>query len=382
MAEANLSVPGNVPVEEVKKARQSSSSVVRVAKYMVVRILMLAVTVAIGVYLTVLIANMGGYVDEIRRGDIRETISQRVLTDPTLKALDVATRTRRVEEMIALEEHRVGLDRPFAVRSFGFLKNALMLNLGRASYMSSDAGSRMVKNIILERLPATLLLTGSASLINFFITVAVGLSLSRKYGSKLDKFIIGMSPTSAIPAWFYSLFLILVFAAWLGWLPYGGMVSAPPPEEPILYALSLLQHMILPVTAWMVAGFFGAVYGYRTYFLIYSSEDYVDMAKAKGLSDKNIERRYVLRPTLPNIITTFAFLLIGAWSGAPIFETVFNWPGIGRLTLTAVNLYETSVIVGTTVVFSFLLAITVFILDFVYAVVDPRIKIGGEGRNP
>ena len=381
MAEANLSVPGNVPVEEVKKARQSSSSVVRVAKYMVVRILMLAMTVAIGVYLTVLIANMGGYVDEIRRGDIRETISQRVLTDPALKALDVPTRTRRIEEMIALEEHRVGLDKPFVVRSFGFLKNALTLNLGRASYMSSDAGSRQVKNIILERLPATLLLTGSASLINFFLSVGVGLSLSRKYGSKLDKFIIGMSPTSAIPAWFYSLFLILIFAAWLGWLPYGGMVSAPPPEEPILYALSLLQHMILPVFAFTVAGFFGAVYAYRTYFLIYSSEDYVEMAKAKGLSDKDVERRYVLRPTLPNIITSFAFLLIVSWTGAPIFETVFNWPGIGRITLTAVNLYETSVIVGTTVVFSYLLAITVFLLDFVYAIVDPRVKIGGEGRN-
>jgi peptide/nickel transport system permease protein len=339
------------------------------------------ITVAIGVYLTVLIANMGGYVDQIRRGEIRETISQRVLTDPTFKAMDADSRTRRLEELIALEEHRVGLDKPFALRSFNFLKNALTLNLGRASYMSSDAGSRLVRNIILERLPATLLLTGSASLINFFITVAVGLSLSRKYGSKLDKFVIGMSPTSAIPAWFYSLFLILIFAAWLGWLPYGGMVSAPPPEEPILYALSLLQHMILPVMAWTISGFFGAVYGYRTYFLIYSSEDYVEMAKAKGLSSRDVERRYVLRPTLPNIITTFAFLLIGAWSGAPIFETVFNWPGIGRITLTAVNLYETSVIVGTTVVFSYLLAITVFLLDFIYAVVDPRVKIGGEGRT-
>jgi peptide/nickel transport system permease protein len=381
MAEVNLSVPGEVSVEEVQKAKQGPSSVVRVAKYMAVRILLLAMTVSIGVYLTVLIANMGGYVDEIRRGEIRETISQRTLTDPALKALDPDTRTRRLEELIAMEEKRVGLDKPFVVRSFNFLKNALLLNLGRATYMSSDAGSRQVRYIILERLPATLLLTGSASFINFFITVGVGLSLSRKYGSKLDKFIIGMSPTSAIPAWFYSLFLIMIFAAWLGWLPYGGMVSAPPPEEPILYALSLLQHMILPVSAWVIAGFFGAVYGYRTYFLIYSSEDYVDMAKAKGLSNKDVERRYVLRPTLPNIITTFAFLLIGAWAGAPIFETVFNWPGIGRITLTAVNLYETSVIVGTTVVFSYLLAITVFLLDFVYAIVDPRVKIGGEGRN-
>jgi peptide/nickel transport system permease protein len=381
MAEANLSVPGGVSVEEVKKAKQGSSGVVRVAKYMAVRILLLMVTVVIGVYLTILIANMGGYVDEIRRGEIRETISQRTLTDPALKALDADARARRLEELIKLEEKRVGLNRPFAVRSFIFLKNALTLNLGRASYMSSDAGSRQVRLIILERLPATLLLTGSASLINFFLTVAIGLSLSRRYGSFLDKFIIGMSPTSAIPAWFYGLFLILNFASVLGWLPYGGMVSAPPPETKIGYALSLLQHMILPVFAWTVAGFFGAVYGYRTFFLIYSSEDYVEMAKAKGLSDKDVERRYVLRPTLPNIITAFAFLLLYAWSGAPIFETVFNWPGIGRITLTAVNLYETSVLVGTTVVFSYLLAITVFMLDFFYALVDPRVKIGGEGRN-
>jgi peptide/nickel transport system permease protein len=99
------------------------------------------------------------------------------------------------------------------------------------------------------------------------------------------------------------------------------------------------------------------------------------------LNSTDIERRYVLRPTLPNIITTFAFLLIGSWTGAPIFETVFNWPGIGRITLTAVNNFETGVIVGTTVIFSYLLAITVFLLDFFYALVDPRVKIGGEGRN-
>jgi len=381
MAEANLSVPSGVSVEEIRKAKRGSSALVRVGKYMAVRVLLLAVTVVIGLYLTILIANMGGYVDEIRRGEIRETISQRTLTDPALKALEPDERVRRLEELIRLEEKRVGLDRPFAVRSFNFLAKALTLNLGRATYMSSDAGSRQVRLIILERLPATLLMTGSSSLINFFLTVGMGLSLSRRYGSWLDKFTIGLSPVSAIPAWFYSLFLILIFAAWLGWLPYGGMVSAPPPKEPVFYALSLLQHMILPLAAWTISGFFGTVYAYRTFFLIYSSEDYVEMAKAKGLTSKDIERRYVLRPTLPNIITTFAFLLIGSWTGAPIFETVFNWPGIGRITLSAVNLYETAVIVGTTVIFSYLLAITVFLLDFFYALVDPRVKIGGEGRN-
>ncbi len=103
------------------------------------------------------------------------------------------------------------------------------------------------------------------------------------------------------------------------------------------------------------------------------------MAKAKGLTSRNIERRYVLRPTLPTIITTFAFLLIGIWTGAPIFETVFNWPGLGRQNFLAIGSFDVPVIVGVAVIFSYLLAITLFLLDFIYALVDPRVKVGGQG---
>jgi peptide/nickel transport system permease protein len=122
--------------------------------------------------------------------------------------------------------------------------------------------------------------------------------------------------------------------------------------------------------------FFLNVYTWRTFFLIYSSEDYVEMAKAKGLPSREIERKYVLQPTLPTIITTFALTLITLWTGAPILETVFNWPGLGRTLYQAVGLYDTPVIVGSTVIFAYMLAVTVFLLDFVYALVDPRVKIG------
>jgi peptide/nickel transport system permease protein len=120
----------------------------------------------------------------------------------------------------------------------------------------------------------------------------------------------------------------------------------------------------------------------RTFFLIYSSEDYVDMAKAKGLTSKDIERRYILRPTLPTIITNFALTLIAMWTGAIIFETVFGWPGLGRQMYRAITAYETAVVVGEAVVYAYLLALTIFLLDFIYALVDPRVKIGGgsEGR--
>ena len=100
------------------------------------------------------------------------------------------------------------------------------------------------------------------------------------------------------------------------------------------------------------------------------------MAKAKGLPPRDIERKYILRPTLPTIITQFALLLISVWTGAIVTETVFQWPGLGRTFYTAIGLFDTPVIVGLTIIYAYLLAITVFILDFVYALVDPRVKVG------
>jgi len=209
----------------------------------------------------------------------------------------------------------------------------------------------------------------------------IGLSLSRRYGSWMDKLFVILAPTSSAPGWFYGIFLILIFAALLGWLPFGGMTDASPPENPVGYALSVAKHMILPLLAWILSAIFLGSFTQRTFFLIYSSEDYVDMAKAKGLTSKDIERRYILRPTLPTIITNFALTLIAMWTGAIIFETVFQWPGLGRQMYRAITAYETAVVVGEAVVYAYLLALTIFVLDFIYALVDPRVRIGGgSGR--
>lgn len=245
--------------------------------------------------------------------------------------------------------------------------------------MTSDSGSRLVKNIILERLPPTLLLMTTCNMLLFFISLFFALYLSRNYGNLIDKIVIGLSPTSSAPAWFYGIFLLMLFAGILGVLPFGGMVKAPPPDDTLQYALSLLRHMVLPVSAWLISGFFASVYGWRTFFLIFSMEDYVELARAKGLSAREVERRYVLRPTLPNIITTFALMLIGLWQGAIILETVFNWPGLGRLLYRAVGLYDSPVIIGSTVIYAYLLGVTVFLLDFIYALVDPRVRVGSGG---
>lgn len=374
---AELAVQPDSVVPGAGSEKRSASAFVRVMRYILKRMLALFFTVVAGVYLTILIANMGGYVDQIQRAQIREEIQQKSVSDPSFKLLSLEDRNKRIDEMVALREKRIGLDQPFAIRSFRFLTNALTLNLGWTQTMTSDSGSKQVRNIMLERLPATLLLFATSNILLFFASIYVALSLSRGYGSLLDRLIVSLAPTGSVPGWFYGVFLIVLFAAALRVLPYGGMVSAPPPQNRFDYMMSLLQHLVLPVMAITFSTIFLNIYNWRTFFLIYSSEDYVDLAKAKGLNDRSLEQRYILRPTLPNIISTFALTLIGLWQGAPILESVFNWPGLGSTIVQAIGLYETPVIVGVTVIFAYLLALTVFMLDFVYALVDPRVKVGG-----
>jgi len=364
-----------------KKKSPANSTFLRVIKYSGVRLVSLFITVVIGIYLTIMIANMGGYVDQMMKAEIQERVTMQIQMDPKLKSYAPDVKAQLAQERIQLEFERLNLDQPLMVRSVRFLKNALTMNLGRAQLMSSDGGSRNVRVIILEKLPYTLLLMGTSQLTLFFSTIFIALALSRKYGSFWDKVIVTLSPSSSIPAWFFGIFLILIFAAILKILPFGGVIDAPLPKDFLGRALSVLKHLILPATSLIISSFFLSIYNWRTFFLIYSSEDYVDTAKAKGLSSREIERKYILRPTLPTIVTSFALLLIGIWTGAIITESVFKWPGLGTVTYKAIGLYDTPVIVGTTIIYAYLLAITVFMLDFVYALIDPRVKIGGGGSK-
>ena len=377
MSEANPPLESGELTEKEVKVRSGGSTFTRVAKYTSIRILTLFFTVVVALYLTVLIANMGGYVDEIRRAQIREDVNQRIANDPAMRNVSQEARETKITEMVAIQERRFGMDKPFIVRSGQYLLNAITLDLGRATQMTSNSGSTAVRIIILERLPTTLLLFGVEALLLFFTALFFSLILSRKYGSVWDKILIALTPLSSAPGWFYGIFLVLIFSAILKVLPFSGMVDSPPPSDPLSYIVSLGRHMVLPVSALLIAGIFIEIFTWRTFFLIYSSEDYVDMAKAKGLTSREIERKYILRPTLPTIITSFALLMITIIVGGPIIETLFVWPGIGRAQFQAIGLFDTPVILGITVVYAYLLAITVFILDFVYAIVDPRVKIGG-----
>jgi len=350
--------------------------IARMGRYTLFKLIMLVLAVVVAVYLTVIIANMGGELDKVKKAQIRFEVSVAVYMNEANKGLPTELLIQMVDEMAALQERAAGLDQPFIYRSFTYLQQAMSLQLGRAESMTSDAGSRQVRLIILERLPSTLILFATADLLLFFLALFIALFLSRRYGSFLDRLTIALAPTSAAPGWFYGIFLILIFAFALRVLPDGGMMAAPPPPTAWERALSIMRHMILPVSAMLIGAIFASVYSWRTFFLIYSSEDYVELARAKGLSSNAVERRYILRPSLPPIITNFMLMLISMWMGAIILEYVFKWPGLGQAYYTAVNLGDTPVIVAIIVIFGYLLAATLFLLDFIYAILDPRVRVG------
>jgi peptide/nickel transport system permease protein len=131
-----------------------------------------------------------------------------------------------------------------------------------------------------------------------------------------------------------------------------------------------LGNMIPAVIAIFISKFFQSVYAWRTIFLVNSSEDYVDVAKAKGMPGRVIEQRYILRPLLPNIITNFVLIMIALWQEAIILESIFSVAGIGQLFRAAVQFFDIRMIVALVVTFAYLLAISVFLLDIIYALVD------------
>lgn len=353
----------------------------RLGLFFLVRGSLLLITVVVAIYCVILIANMGGHLDKIREAEIREQVGL-MFQSPELQQLPEGQRKQLYEQHVEIRRRELGLDKPFIVRSLNYLVQGITLNLGRSERILSDSGSNLVRNILVERLPHTLLLWGTAQLLLFFVSVFAALSLSRRYGSFLDRLVVALAPTSAPPAWFYGILLILVFASLLRVLPYGGFVDAPPPKTTLGFALSVLKHMVLPVLSVLVAGIFVAIYNWRTFFLIYSGEDYVEMAKAKGLPSRSIERRYVLRPTIPPILTSFTLMLISVWMGGIITETIFSWPGLGRLLYQGITNNDTPVIVGSSVVYGYLLALSVLFLDLAYAALDPRVRVGaGGGRR-
>lgn len=352
----------------------------RVFRYTLFKALTLFLSVVIGLYLTILVINLGGYVDEIFRSQITESISAQI-KDGWLRLTPEPERTQIINQTTWDMEEARGLHQPFALRSLRWLVNSLTLDLGNSSprvFYTSYSGP--IRNVVLQYLPITLAITGSANLLSFFASILLALGLARQPGSRLDRVAILLSPLTSAPGWVHGIILLFIFASQLHILPFPRNFNFEQMPLSWAYVPVLLKHSFLPVTAIFLSTFFQSAYSWRTFFLIYLHEDYVEVARAKGLPAGMLERRYVLRPTLPYILTSFAMLLIGMWQSAIAIEILFNWPGIGALFILAVRSMDIPLSLGVVVIFAYILAFTIFVLEILYALVDPRVRIGSQ--NP
>ncbi len=374
-------------------SRKPPSTFRRVTLYALARIITIAITIVIGVFIAVLVANKGGQLDNNVAMQIRMYVERELyaMKDETLTTEErTAFRAAKTAEL----EAQSGISLPYLARHLRWTYNALQFKLGIPGYSRvfaifvTPGEEHDVFYLLMEHLPRTLLLVGTADFLVFVIGIPLALYLSRHYGNWADKLITLLSPLSSVPSWVHGFILVLIFAVTLHWLPPGGRVDFPYPDTPQGYLLSVLKHMILPVTAIFLSLTFQLVYAWRNYFLIYSSEDYVDLAVAQGLSGSAIQRNYILKPTMPYVITSFALTLVSFWQMATALEVVFNWPGIGLLYIESLPNYwgETMypgrmvLTVGVVVLFAYLLGMVVLLLDIAYALVDPRVRLGGKGH--
>jgi peptide/nickel transport system permease protein len=382
------------PASKISRVRQTSQTFLGMGKYMLRRALIIAATIVIGVYLTVLITNKGGQIDDyVRRQVAREAQNM----SSQLQGLSRDEREVRREEIRSELEKEAGLELPPTTRNLLWTYKALRFDWDEVVYLRNMtfAGATtqeidQVRTLVGQYLSNTLLLFGVANLLVFLIGLPLALWLaSRGKGRRLDRLISMLSPLSSVPSWVHGIMLVTIFAVILGVLPFGGKYDNIPPDNRWGYIPIVTKHMILPVTAILLSMIFQLVYSWRTFFLIYSDEDYVELALAKGLSRKTLERRYILRPSMPFVITSFALTLVGFWQMSTALEYFFNWPGIGLLYVRALpnfwgeNFFpgEVSVILSVVVLFAFLLGAVVFALDITYAAIDPRVRIGSSDNG-
>lgn len=359
----------------------------RIAKYTLTKASSLFATVLISVSLTILIVNLGGYLDTIQKAAINEQVGYRLM-DGWLKEKTETERRSIVNQTVKDMEEAAGLNQPFAQRCLRWFYNSITFQWGQAriSYLvlkgaqSQDLYSSDIRFLILSYLPRTLLLLGSANLMLFLVSIGLALSLARKPGSWGERILVALAPLSSAPAWVFGILLYAIVARVMGDFSFDLGFNRWPTSLDIRYIPLILKGLCLPFIALFLSKFFQSVYTWRTYFLIYSQEDYVDLAKAKGLSSRELERRYILRPALPGILTSFALILISIWQDSIAVEYFFKINGIGWFFGQALARNDIAVIVALVVTFAYLLSITIFLLDILYAIVDPRVKIEHESQ--
>lgn len=265
---------------------------------------------------------------------------------------------------------RAGLDRPIVDQYTSYLGNLVQGDLG-FSYRQK----RPIVDMILERLPWTFLLAGSALLFSAVVGVALGAFSAWRRGRPTDLTLLGlMIALDSLPSFWLGMLFVSLFAVQLGFFPSGGAITAASSLEGVDLALNIASHAVLPVLTLSLLSVPGVYLTMRYAMLSVLGEDFIRTARAKGVSERRVLFRHVARNALAPVATVLALRLGLAFGGTVVVETVFSYPGLGRLIFEAVSGRDYPVMQATFLVFTVAVLLSNLLADVLYPLIDPRAR--------
>jgi peptide/nickel transport system permease protein len=288
-------------------------------------------------------------------------------------------RQRQVDpEVIELLRKKYGLDQPIHIQYVTWLKN-----VAKGDFGESFRHRRPVKDMLVEAVPYTLQLTVLAIILDALFGITLGIISAVKQYSKLDKSLtVGSLVIYAMPSFWLALMLIMVFSVNLGWFPTSQTRSMNYQDlAAVGKVLDRMWHLALPVFVMGIAGAAGTARYMRSRLLEVLNEEYIVAARAQGFHEKTVIVKHALRNALIPIITIYGMSLPFLLGGATVIETIFAWPGLGRLTVAAVSGRDYPLIMAATSIAAVLTVFGNLLADITYAAVDPRVSYDAPQRR-
>ncbi len=278
--------------------------------------------------------------------------------DPTLLMASPDATKEDLEEL----RHNLGFDRPIYVQYLDFASDAV-----RGDFGTSLRQGQPVFELVIDRVPATLKLALTAFLISVVISIPVGIISATKRNSLADNAVMGFSLLGqSLPGFFLGIMLIYIFGGKLGWLPSYGQGDGS--------FVSSAKHLILPAVTLSTFSLARNARLVRSSLLEVLGLDFVRTARSKGLAERVVMYRHALKNALIPVVTIFGLEFGTLLGGAVITETVFAWPGIGRLVVLAIQQRDFPVVVGAVTVIATVFVFLNLAVDLLYGVIDPRVR--------
>ncbi|MBM3523378.1 MAG: ABC transporter permease [Alphaproteobacteria bacterium] len=282
------------------------------------------------------------------------------------------------QRCVAELRRQFGLDRPLWEQYVVFIRNALRGEIGNSFQFGLPA-----LDVILDRAPATLELALAAVLLAFVIGVPLGMWAGLRPDALSSRMIMTVSTVGfSVPTFWLGLIFIMVFALWLGWLPTTGRGATMRVLgiEWSFLTPSGLAHLILPAATLAVFNIALVIRLTRAGMREVLFADYVKYARAKGVAERRILLTHVLKNILIPVVTVLGMEFGGTVAFAVVTETIFSWPGMGKLLIDAIEVLDRPLIVAYLVLVAVLFVAINLLVDILYSVLDPRVRLGGRRR--